>query len=726
MEKFVNNESELNTLEKVVSSKQPVSNAEDAFFEYMKEERGKRIARFEQLMSRDDFIRFREALMLFDDEQDEMGELFEERLKQYFDVLISFLEMAVSRQSRKSGDGLLYSQVVEELYFINCVKVRKDNSYRIYNNHPILLINERLNNDTKTMIDKWENETHSQAKSVTLEGTDYEILSSVFDAKKKNRRRMRIYGRNMVYEIKREKSVEENGFVDARPFVQSEECTEIPIIRLWEKIKNYQELHTEKLEFINIALFGKLKVYSENDKKIVEKLSGIKINCTYFNHEPMTGEYFFTDDTGEEIYDLMDMNDLQMLAERYEIVIFLDMNCFYRQGQAVKSVEEKSVDTTCRWNFDRSLRRDQFKDKAAIYRTIYNRIGQWINMSESNMSATFEFDEKLYRNLDMLLKEKTDIYLYIRYGASIGGFNLSNNGICNDEYYDGVSLTVCRLSKLDKEQFNEDYGMFLNNEGNDEKNEDNMRTKAYVPIRFWKLFKSISNEYCDMTLNRFGQGDINKITDIVHFFNESHLVLYYTIHAGEKKVSIQYKLEMSKKPESMKESDFCNLQKTMSNIVKVILKYAFGEEELYCMNRYFERLLIYSVISNSDDIGDLIFAYWIASQWYTVKEQIREKQKDSEEIVQEAVNSNNNFANSRNRFKVRKTIYSIVKRLADMRMRNVPNMEDFFSASFHGEVCPEVTDDNLDKTYRQISDYCELLDYTGGYLYSNSMTLMNK
>lgn len=724
MEKILKNVNELKALEQV--SDKSLNNVKDAFFACMKEERERRVSRFEQTMNPETFMRFNDALTLFDDIQDVSEDVLAERLEQYFDTLIGFLEMALDRQNRSDEDRSLYSQAVEELYLINCERIKKYNSYHIYNNHPILLMNERLNNETAEMLDKKKDKTHSQAEAMTSESTDYEILKSVFKAKIKNRRRMRIYGRNIVHEIKREKSDEEKEFAYAIPFRQSSECTEIPIIRIWEKIKNYKELHDDETDLINIAVFGNLKEYSDADKEVVEKLSGVTINCTSFRHEPMTGEYFFTNSEGEEIYDLMDMNDLQLLAEHYQIVIFLDMNCFYRQGQAEKDVEEKSVDTTCRWNFERSQRREQFKDKAAIYRTIYNRIGQWINSPDSNMSASFEFDERLYRNLAMLPKEKTDIYLYIRYGANIGGLSLSNNGICNDEYYGGISLTVCRLTNLDKERFNESYGMFLSNGGNDKKNEDNVEMASYVPIRFWKLFKSISNEYCDNVLHEFATGDTEKTRDIVEFLNESHLILFYSINSDEEKVRIQYKLEMAKKPKSMAEAAFCDLQETMANTVKVILKYAFGEEELYCMNRYFERLLIYSVISNADDVGDLIFAYWISSHWYTVEGRIEERRDAPEENAKEKSVSDIGFANSSNRFKVRKTVYSIVKRLANMRMRNVPNMEDLFSASFHGEVCPEITDENLDRTYRRISDYCELLNYTGGYLYSNSRVLMNK
>lgn len=693
------------------------SSVGDAFLSYIKGEREKRITRFEQLLNPDDYIKFKKALTLFDDEQDVMGKPFEDHMEQYFDTLIGFMEMAFDRQNSNTEKGLLYSQVVEELYLINCEKIRKDNSYNIYYNHPVLLMDERLNNEMNNIVDD-KKPLRSQENKETQENVDYEILKSVFDAKKKNRRRMRLYRRNMVYEVKGETADIEKGLVNARLFSQSDECTEIPIIRIWEKIRNYKELHQVKPEWINIAVFGNLKKYSDVEKKVVEELSETKLNCISFQHEPMLGEYFFKSNASDEVYDLMDMNDLQMLAEKYQIIFLLDLNCFYRQGQSKKDVEEKSPDTTCRWNFERSQRRDKFKDKAVIYRAIYNRVGQWINVPDSNTSAAFEFDEILYRNLDMLPKEETDIYLYIRFGAKIGEYNLTNNGICNDEYYDGIPLTVCRLSKLDKEQFNKDYEKFLNNAISNKNSDSDVQGEPCVSIRFWKLLKSISNKYCDAILRKFGNGDISKTKDIICFLNDSYLVLYYTIHSDERKVSIRYSLNPS---ESISQDEFPALQKTMMCIARNILKYAFGQEVMYCMNNYFERLLIYSVISNSDDVGDLVFAYWLASRGYTIEGQIKEEQAKIQ------INKKNSaFLNSRNRFKVRKTIYSMVSRLADMRMRNIPDMEGYFSASFHGEVCPEVTTENLNETYRSICKYCRELKYTGGYLYMNSRLLMNK
>jgi len=705
------------------TSRSPMSDAKDVSFACMKINRENRISKFEPFMDSEHFEQFTSALSLFDEEQDVTGRLFEECLKRYMDALIALLEVAVVKQRGREDDRLLYIQAVEELYLINCEKIKRDNVYCVYTNHPMLLINKRLDLDTMKELEK------KQAKSdeMTMRGTEYEILRSVFDAKMKNRRRMRFYCSNQVYETDNESVTDETKFVNAKPFEQSNACTSIPKIRIWEKIKNYMDFHRErKLDEINIAVFGNLTEDTQNDKfydELLEKLLDVKINWTSFQHEFTTGEYIFADKETEEIYDLLDMTDLQMLVDRYEIVLFLDQNCFYRQGQAEKNVEEQSADTTCRWFFERSLKREEFKDKAAFYRNIYNRVGQWINSVDSNQSASFEFDERLYRNLSKIPKEKTDIYLYIRYGTNIGGYKLANNGICNDEYYDGITLTVCRLSKLDKEQFNEDYAMFLKR---NEIQDSDVQNELYVPIRFWKLLKSTSNDYCDVILKKFAQDDVERWKDILCFLNESSLVLYYDIDSKDDRVCIHYDLQLPEKPENLSEQGFSELQKIMSHTAIVILQYAFGKEKLYCINRYFERLLIYSVISHADDVGDLIFAYWIASHWYTVKEVEEEKEKSLLLNNRNAGIRENDFSKRKNRFKVRKTIYSMVKRLADMRMRNVPDMEDFFSASFHGEVCPEVSDENLDRTYRRIVESCEKLKYTSGYLYSNSRILLGR
>ena len=164
----------------------------------------------------------------------------------------------------------------------------------------------------------------------------------------------------------------------------------------------------------------------------------------------------------------------------------------------------------------------------------------------------------------------------------------------------------------------------------------------------------------------------------------------------------------------------------MANIARVILKYAFAKEELYCMNNYFERLVIHSVISNANDVGDLIFAYWIATHWYTT-ESLDEGSLSEWKKASEGDNSaEHSLSGQVNRFKVRKTIFSMIKQLADMRIRDLPDMQDYFAASFHSSVCPEVSDENLMKTFQGIRDYCVLMEYTGGYLYLNSGILMGE
>lgn len=697
-------EGKLNIPEQVSDKSMEI--AEDAFFQHLRGDRDGRLSRLFQTKESENFERLKKALTLFDEKQDVMEKAFERRLEQYFDTLISFLETAVEKQSDGTEDWLVYQQAVEELYLINCERIKQDNSYRIYKNHPMLLMYQRLDADTVNLLKEKERKAEEDGKS--LSKTDYEILHSVFDAKMRNRRKMKLYSRNAVYETKPESFAEEESFVRALSFGQLPGNTEIPQIRIWEKITNYLELHPEKkvpaegvMPLIKIAVFGYMKK-SSRFEKLLEKLQGIKIKWTFFRHTPITGEYYFesVDDTGEEVYDLLDMPDLQTLASNYQIILFLDQNCFYRQGQAEKDVREKSAGTNCRWNFDRSRRQKEFKDKAAFYQAIYNRIGQWINSSDSTMSAAFEFDERLYKNLEAVSKEDTDIYLYIRYGGMIGRHSLSNNGICNDEYYDGMSLTVCRLTKSDKWQFNDDYEAFL------VQSDDNKNGQFQVPVRFWKLLKSVSNQYCDKILEQLSGGDTEKLRNIVPFLNESYLILRYDIHPKDEKINIGYKLSFRD------DQEFPKLQMLMKDIAKIILGYAFGRKKLYCMNRYFERLLIHSAIANANDVGDVIFANWMATHWYKTE---KLEEDDSIDFYIDGA-----FSKCKNRFKVRKTVYSIVGQLNEMRMRNIPDMREYFFGSFCGRVCPEVNSENVERTFRLIRDYCELFQHTGGYLYMNS------
>lgn len=675
-----------------------VQNGQDTFFAHSKEERENRLVRFSQVMEGEDYARLESTLKLFDGTQDVMGEEFERHLEQYFDGLISLLEKTAEKQSAGAADRLTYCQALEELYLINCEKVKRDNSYRIYGNHPLVLMNRRLEAETEGLLEGKKKEAGEAGDAQA--GVDYDILRSVFDAKKKNRRKLLLYSRSSVYETESEVPGGEEGFIRAQLFEQREGNTEIPTVRILEKIRNYRELHTDNQEsLLKIAVFGELK-REPYHRECLKGLLDIEIKWTEFHRIPEIGEYLFIDEAEKEEYDLMDMLDLQALVDRYQIILFLDQNCFYRQWQAKKETEERSEGAYSRWNLSRSRKRKTFRDKAALYRLIYNRIGRWINSADEDMSAAFEFDERLYENLEAVQKENTDIYLYIKYGDKIGEHSLANNGICNDEYYDGTSLTVCKLARFDEVRFNQDYKSFL------KQSEENMGGEFCVPIRFWKLLKSISNEYCGKLLERYGW-------DAIRLFEGSYVVLKYSIDPDSEQAKIIYYTREAESGGSQPGYS-AELTGLIQDITAVVLKYAFGKEKMYCMNRYFENLLIFSIIANANDIGDLILAHWMATNWYTT-EKLDRGAADPDVFERQAA-----FSQCKNKFKVRKTIYSIIDRLDDMRMRSIPDMRGYFFSSFRGRICPEVEPENMEETFHMIQRYCELFSHTGGYLYTNS------
>lgn len=672
---------------------------EDAFFDIPGECRKcseRYLQDFADGMDEENFRRLREGLALFDEVCDVMSKPFEQKLSRYFDTLVYFLEKAIEKYNARSGDALLFSRAVEELHQINCRKVKTDNSYLISENHPVLLMNKRLDLDTEKLLADKRQKAESGANS--LSGTDYTILRSVFDAKKRNRRHMKLFSRNAVYETVPEEGGE-HGCIRARLFQHSDAHTEIPVIRIWEKIENYLSTHSDKkFKEIKIATFGKLKDSPQyNGKQLLEKLTGTSISWTVFHREAAIGEYFFADESGEQLYDIMDSKDLRELVNNFQIILLLDENCFYRQRQAKKEVRESSEGVNCRWYYDRAEGMKDFKDKAVYYQMIYNRAGQWINSANEDMSATFEFDARLYRNLEAASQKDVDIYLYIKYGSKIGERNLTVSGVCNDEYYDGNSLIVCKLTGK-AGTFNDDYCTFL------KEHIDFNNKNLYVRIKFWKLLKSISNEYCDNILGQYSQTDKEQLAQVLSLFSKSYLVLKYEINSEQEKIEILYDFFI---PENTPP----DLHQAIKDITSVIINYAFSKEKMYCMNRYFEKLLVHSIISNANDIGDLVFAHWIATNWY-----------NTESLKKGTINyqTDTSFSVKPNRFKVRKTAYAIIERLEDLRMRSGQDMKGYFLGTFIGEICPDVEPENIIETFRLITKCCEYFKHTGSSLYVNS------
>lgn len=643
---------------------------------------------------------FEDVWTEFNHIQNDSCEVLERALRHYFDTLIAYLETAERKMLSFAKDAMDYCQAVEELYLLYCMRDRQTNTYMIPQEHPLRRMYKYLDADIDVLLEEkkpQKNFLENEKPGMTNDQIAYDILESIFQAKKKNRRQFKLYCRNQVYETARDEG-ENQAWVRAYPFRQKKGNTEIPYIRIWEKLSSY-ESHQPSAS-INIAVFGQLTdSEKQNQQQLLEKLLKKEgsISWSAFESCPSVGEYYFCDTNGNQVYDISNLTDLEELARRYQIILFLDVNCLYRQRQQEKNAAERNEGIHCRWYLDRSAEQREFKDKAAYFQSIYDHIGLWLNSLKENKSSTFEFNEKIYRNLTAVSRQNTDIYLYVRYGNRIASHNLEYSGTCNDEYYDGRQLTVCKLARTDVGAFNSAYQNFLVQRIDPQ--------NCYVLIRMWKLLKSISNAYCNDALDKLSAEMKMDLSDLVIALNDSYLILKYNINVNENKIDLCYDV-------SIQRNSNAELLSFIESLSKIVLNYAFFNDNLYCIKRYFKELLIHSVISNANDIGDLVFAHILSLSWMRVSSVTKES------LQVDVVESD--FEKEKNKFKVRKTAYAIIERLENLRMRDIPDMQGYFLGTFRGTVCPEVSEDNILETFHLITDCCEYFRHTDSSLFVNS------
>lgn len=612
----------------------------------------------------------------------------EEALGCYFAALVDILEMADDQRS-SLDTGVDYSPVVEELYLMYCERHRNVNQYYVPENHPVRVMNRQLDKAFRELLKAADIQMRENHTAPTRKKLTYEILEAVFDTKKVNREQISLYCRNQVYETSPDRKKREY----VVPFRQKKGNTEISYYRIWEKLRSYLNCHDVLDNKVRVAVFGELTGDWAEEKELLDP--GVTVEWFTIEHFPEMGEYYFQSTDDSQLYDLSNVEDVNDLVHKYNIILFLDINCLYRQWQSEKTVEERNESIHCRWYLDRSREQKSFKDKAAYYQLIYRHVGLWLNSLHEIKSSAFEFDVNIFRNLMTVSDENTDIYLYIRDGNKIASYNLEYSGVCNDEYYAGKSLMVYKLSQMNHERFIENYRKFL------EKNEV-YNEKHYVTIKLWKILKSIDNKYCNNTINSICESEGISRGNLIKALDRSYLVLEYDINADELLVDIECSTFLNEELNGTTKS-------YLNDLAKVVLDYAMEAQNLFCVRKYFKELLINSVITNAGSVEDLVFAYIWSRPW--TKTSFRWGKSDFTPMVDQYMEG---------RHKLRNTIYVLIERLENLRMRRVSDMRGYFLDVFRKMACPEVDEACFIETLHRIAECCEEFCYTSSSLFLNS------
>lgn len=617
---------------------------------------------------------------------DNAAEELQITIELYFETLIEAMNRAILSYRQAPSEFQTNCKILEGLLFINCIRVRQDNVFLVSDKHPVLLMQKYAG---------WLSD-NAVSEATDMDKNEKEIIREIISTKNKNRKQFRLFSENQIFEVS-EKNQGNFSVYWAGAFEGKEGNTEIPAVRLWEKVTNYVKRTKFQGDIVRVAAFGKVQ-----EEKILEelcKLDKIEVEITCFRRIHGRGRYYFrsVDSSSEkaenvrnEEYDLLYSPDLEKLFASYSIILLLDMNCFYKQHQNKKDIREKNELINCRWYMDRASGFMEFKDKVACYQLIYDAVGEWFNSYNTDMSAKYDFDEQLYLSILNNVSDSTDVYLYIKYGNKIAGESLHNSNICNDEYYDGKQLIVYKYAH-DGQTENDEMYMDFSRKGKD-----------YVRVDFWKILKSINNSYYKTFIAKYENTvesdirpeDIRKIKKTYCILNYSQLL--------RRNNEITYCIQIS--DDALDD----NAKNMLKDLMEIVLKYAFESNHIFCVHNYFKNLLVQSIISNANNISNLIFAFLLS----------REELGDIRFFEEEKECKGNSEAKPC--FAVRKTVYSIIENLSELRLRSMDDREGYFMNDLRKEICPKVSADCFKEILKGIHMHCEEFDYTGSRLYVNS------
>ena len=623
------------------------------------------------------------------------AEDLEDTFELFFDVLFEAMERAVIAFKREYSDFQTYCKVVKGLLFLNSLGIRAERLYLLPKNHPIILMQRYV-------------EWLTGQEVIRLQGTDMapvgkKMIEQIIETKNRNRLKFYLHSANKVYGV--DATDRSESFYHAVPFKGITTNTEIPAVRIWQKVLNTahrlrkeSNKPNEKDVTVSVAVFGELL----DEEMLTElcSLDRVKVQVSHFRRTSNGGGLFFErydpskkDTKSEsvnmaEFYDLLYSPDLEKLFETYALVLLLDLNCFYKQRQNSKDIYEKNALANCRWYMERASQYEGFKDKAACYQVIFNLTGEWLNSYNSDMSGKYEFDKMLYDSLLVNIKDSSDVYLYIRHGNKIAGKSLLNNNVCSDEYYDGKQLIVYKFI-ADKGQDNQkEYQAFLSENRNHS-----------VRINIWKILKSINNSYFKSFIADYIKADGDKAyAKAIRQLGNSYCILDYgELLNGKKELS--YCLQVDDELEE-------NVKSELEALMVVILKYTLEDKSIICVHNYFKNLIMQSIVSNSKSVLDIMFAYLLFKEEF---KGLKLTKKD-----------NISVSHVGTCFAVRKTIQSIIENLSKLALRSLDDRAGYFINDFRKEICPKVNTEIFKNIIKEINDCCIMFQYTGSQLYVNS------
>ena len=603
----------------------------------------------------------------------------------YFGDIVQFFNTV---KEDNNGDGVIGRDQLERWLTVRSCKINDTNRYLMAPCHPVVW----LIDEDRARLERKYNESIENDRSDISRAIKKSVLRDYL-------RRMEsfyVYGTGRVYLSKRA-----DGCRRAIPWDDVGTLTSLSSLRLLEKIqswvrRNFNEESGQDLE-VRIAYIGTIddpeklqEYYRETPLTINGKGVNVKVTLTQLTRMPQSGKFVFRRkdhvQEGKRIFDLSSLADMKELFGKFNIVLFMDESYFYKQGQTRKNLSEERIAEYVQWcqkELEWELNTRKLTDdkaesrKSYLYREIYNKAGLWMNGYGGDETARLGFDKDLFGAIEQAAgNADCDIYLYISLGETVGNVKLVNRSVCNDERYAGKKLLVYQMDSQSYDEADVDSLVKTMLQESD----------ILADIDLWKLVKSIGSEFGEYFFMLWGaqQGEICSRIDVLR---HSYL-LVSVADSSEQKPELQFSLYLPHGfPQA--ESEF------LFEFVTSYLAMCCGDNDsdISYIKDYLYDLLVNSVRSRANTVEGIFYAYLMERKCVAIKEEIGR--------VSEKADGNDSI-----RYQARRTVYSAVKELDHIVIRDMEKRWDTLKHEFRYLYCRDIEEDTFKMLVDKVNRYC--------------------
>lgn len=563
----------------------------------------------------------------------------------------------VSLMNKNENDNQIYEAQLERwLLGTDLMDSLEEQSF-ICAAHPISLMN-------KLYYDIAREEIEGICNSV-----EKEIALSVVASKVKNRDKLSLSFWGNEYKVKTEKD-------RLKRFETYGSLTQIQGIRLIEKIEDLQNKLNNN--HIKIAYFGELTDLDKVTSYFREERRPVFYKYQYME------ENIFLNVELNAVVNLRDTFGLMKFIQSYDLVLFLDESYFYKKYQSHKDEKEEKVGTYIDWNYQNSIEEENPLAQINIYYNIFELANKFIKGRNSHMSVEYEYDDQLIKRMEAVVDKSSgacaDVYFYMR-NMILADRNIELLNVCKDEFYDGKKLIVYKIS-------GNKNNIYIGN------NNSNIIQKCQFPqIDFWKIMKSISNEYYD---------DIWKHLVIRELKNTNIIFYNFVLEKAERqRLIINYGIDI---PDSLgSERDREKLVQFANAVFSIIQ----NNKIMNCVKEYLRELISASILSRANSVRDIMMSYFISK-----KTIIEFRRIDKENIGKEQF-----YGTQMKCYKERKNVYTIVEKLEQLRLRDIEQMESFLLYTFKSNYAEEIGESKFRTYLSDIHKICQEIGDTESRLY---------